>query len=72
MALSVAFKNQSLMQAVPLEEPTEAERPVKKVVPKSIYTLQREQRFLKQALKKYSGRIKEIQKYIPGWEPNFK
>lgn len=69
MSLSVAYKDQSLMYTLPEENGRESVKPKKKQPEKSIYTIMREERFLKQALKKYDARIKEIQKYIPDWSP---
>jgi hypothetical protein len=38
---------------------------------KSIYTIARERRFEKAALKKYAGRIAAIQQHYPNWTPIF-
>lgn len=65
MALSVAYKSQALLTVIPDERPVKQ----KLATPKSIYTIARELKFKRAALKKYEPRIKEIQKYFPGWEP---
>jgi len=65
MGLSVVYKSNSLMQVVP--EETRVKHPPQKQ--KSLYTLAREDRFRKAALKKYASEINEIRQYFPDWEP---
>ncbi len=66
MALTVAFKSNSMMTVLPAEPQG---KPVKHEKPRSLYTLQRDERFKKQGLKKFAARIAAIQVYFPGWQP---
>lgn len=74
MGLSVAYKSQQLLTGVPEDNPG-IEKCCKTVKPKqdkqkSIYTIMREERFRKAALKKYADRIAAIQKVFPDWQPS--
>lgn len=66
--MHVAYKKQSLTIKVTDGEPQVKLKKLQKQ--KSIYTIAREGRFKKAALKKYADRIKEIQKYFPDWVPS--
>lgn len=72
MALSVAYNANSLT-VVPGET-----RPTPKTAPqgarlkaKSIFTIAREKRFEKAALKKLAPQIAAIQEHYPNWQPIF-
>jgi hypothetical protein len=65
--MHVAYKNQSLITEAPGNEPhVKIKRPEKQ---NSLYTIAREKKFEKAALKKYADRIKAIQVYFPGCVP---
>jgi hypothetical protein len=68
--MQVAYKSERLLEVV--REPAETRKPRKTETAKSIFTVQRENRFRRAALKKYAARIAAIQKYYPGWVPIFK